>query len=80
MELADCVIHPLMYQGVPDQFYGPTEDVIVPGEEHAIDFEGEYGVIVDHVPLSTGAADEDTGLQYWRDALAAPLRDQLSQS
>ena len=48
---------PLMYQGMSDRFYGPTEDVKLPSEEHGIDFEGEFGVIVDHVPMGTSAAD-----------------------
>lgn len=46
---------PLMYQGMSDRFYGPTEDVPFPSMKHGIDFEGEYGVIVDHVPIGTTA-------------------------
>ncbi|MEO9633390.1 MAG: fumarylacetoacetate hydrolase family protein [Parasphingorhabdus sp.] len=48
---------PLMYQGVSDKFFGPTEDVTLPSTEHGIDFEGEFGVIVDHVPMGTSAED-----------------------
>ena len=48
---------PLMYQGMSDRFYGPTEDVVLPDEQHGIDFEGEFAVIVDHVPMGTSAAD-----------------------
>ncbi|WP_422344923.1 fumarylacetoacetate hydrolase family protein [Parasphingorhabdus sp.] len=48
---------PLMYQGVSDKFFGPTEDVPLPTPEHGIDFEGEFGVIVDHVPMGTSAED-----------------------
>lgn len=48
---------PLMYQGMSDKFFGPTEDVVLPATEHGIDFEGEFGVIVDHVPMGTSAAD-----------------------
>lgn len=48
---------PLMYQGMSDRFYGPTDDVVLPSQEHGIDFEGEYAVIVDHVPMGTSAAD-----------------------
>jgi fumarylacetoacetate (FAA) hydrolase len=44
---------PLMYQGMSNQFYGPTEDVPFPSEEDGIDFEGEFGVIVDQVPMGT---------------------------
>ncbi|WP_030539730.1 fumarylacetoacetate hydrolase family protein [Sphingobium sp. DC-2] len=42
---------PLMYQGVSDRFYGPYDDVKFPDEELGIDFEGEFGVIVDAVPM-----------------------------
>ena len=42
---------PLMYQGASDRFYGPTDDVPFPSEALGIDFEGEFGVIVDHVPM-----------------------------
>ncbi|WP_168555493.1 fumarylacetoacetate hydrolase family protein [Novosphingobium sp. SG720] len=48
---------PLMYQGVSDWFYGPNQDVRFPSEEFGIDFEGEFGVIVDAVPMGTSAAD-----------------------
>jgi fumarylacetoacetate (FAA) hydrolase len=48
---------PLMYQGLSDRFLGPTDDVPLPGEEHGIDFEGEFAVVTDRVPMGTGAAD-----------------------
>lgn len=48
---------PLMYQGLSDRFYGPADDVPFPAAEHGIDFEGEFGVIVDAVPMGTSAAD-----------------------
>jgi fumarylacetoacetate (FAA) hydrolase len=48
---------PLMYQGMSDRFYGPTEDVALPGEDLGIDFEGEFGVIVDAVPMGISADD-----------------------
>lgn len=46
---------PLMYQGVSDTFHAPTEDIPFPSEDYNIDFEGEFGVIVDRVPLGTTA-------------------------
>lgn len=46
---------PLMYQGAADDFLGPCEDIVLPSEEHGIDFEGEFGVIVDEVPMGTPA-------------------------
>jgi len=48
---------PLMYQGISDRFYGPTEPVPFVDEAHGIDFEGEFGIIVDHVPMGTSASE-----------------------
>jgi fumarylacetoacetate (FAA) hydrolase len=48
---------PLMYQGMSDRFYGPHDDIPVPDESLGIDFEGEFGVITDAVPMGTSAAD-----------------------
>lgn len=48
---------PLMYQGGSDDFLGPCDEVPFVSEEHAIDFEGEFGVIVDDVPM--GCAPEE---------------------
>lgn len=42
---------PLMYQGASDDFLGPHDEVPLPSEDHGIDFEGEFGVIVDEVPM-----------------------------
>jgi fumarylacetoacetate (FAA) hydrolase len=47
---------PLMYQGMSDRFFGPTDDIGFLREEDGIDFEGEFGVIVDAVPMGTSAA------------------------
>ncbi|MAM60777.1 fumarylacetoacetate hydrolase family protein [Maritimibacter sp. UBA3975] len=46
---------PYMYQGVSSKFYGPTEDVKFATEDDFIDFEGEFGIITDKVPLGTSA-------------------------
>lgn len=48
---------PLMYQGLSDRFYGPTDPVPFRSEADGIDFEGEFAVIVDAVPMGTSAAD-----------------------
>jgi fumarylacetoacetate (FAA) hydrolase len=48
---------PLMYQGVSDRFYGPHDDVVMAAEDLGIDFEGEFGVIVDRVPMGTPASE-----------------------
>lgn len=48
---------PLIYQGLSDRFYPPSGDVPFRSTDDAIDFEAEFGVIVDRVPLGTTAAD-----------------------
>ena len=48
---------PLMYQGVSNPFLGPHDDVALPREDHGIDFEGEFGVIVDETPMGVSAHD-----------------------
>src|SRR5690606_32714778 len=48
---------PLMYQGKSDCFYGPTDPVPFADAAHGIDFEGEFAVIVDDVPMGTSATD-----------------------
>lgn len=51
---------PLMYQGLSDRFYGPNDDVPMTDEALGIDFEGEFGVILDAVPMGvTSAAARD---------------------
>ena len=44
---------PLMYQGLSDRFLTGHADVPLPSEADGIDFEGEYGVITDAVPMGT---------------------------
>jgi fumarylacetoacetate (FAA) hydrolase len=46
---------PLMYQGLSHTFYAATADFPTPSEANNIDFEGEFGVIVDDVPMGTTA-------------------------
>jgi fumarylacetoacetate (FAA) hydrolase len=48
---------PLMYQGLSHQFLGPVDDVPFPSEEDGIDFEGEFGVITDEVPMGITSQD-----------------------
>lgn len=48
---------PLMYQGVSSKFYGPTEDVVMVDESLGIDFEGEFAILTDKVPMGTSATD-----------------------
>lgn len=42
---------PLMYQGLSNLFLPPAADVPLPSEDDGIDFEGEFGVITDFVPM-----------------------------
>jgi fumarylacetoacetate (FAA) hydrolase len=42
---------PLMYQGLSDHTLAPTEDVPLPFEQDAIDFEGEFAVILDDTQM-----------------------------
>lgn len=46
---------PLMYQGAGDDFLGPVDDVPLPSDQDGMDFEGEFGIIVDRVPMGTDA-------------------------
>lgn len=46
---------PPMYQGVSDTFYAPRADVPMADTALGIDFEGEFGVITDTVPMGTPA-------------------------
>ncbi len=42
---------PLAYQGAGDSFLAPREDIPQIDPDHGTDFEGEFGVIVDDVPM-----------------------------
>lgn len=46
---------PLMYQGMSHEFLPATADVPFPSEADGIDFEGEFGIICDAVPMGTDA-------------------------
>jgi len=48
---------PIMYQGLSDSFVGPLESMPLPDEDHGIDYEPEIAVVVDDVPLGTGAEE-----------------------
>ena len=48
---------PVMYQGASDDLLGPQADVPFVTEVDGIDFEGEFGVIVDEVVMATPATD-----------------------
>src|SRR5690606_15781436 len=46
---------PLMYQGMSHRFYSASADVPFRSEADGIDFEGEFAVITDAVPMGTSA-------------------------
>jgi fumarylacetoacetate (FAA) hydrolase len=48
---------PLMYQGLSDRFLSGRQDVRLPSEADGIDFEGEFGIVTDDVPMGTTAQD-----------------------
>ncbi len=48
---------PLMYQGASDDFQGSRSEIGGYLESEGIDFEGEFGVVVDDVPIRTNATD-----------------------
>ena len=50
--IADLESIPLMYQGASDDFLGPTDDVAFSSDGDGIDFEGEFGVVLDAVPMA----------------------------
>jgi len=51
---------PLMYQGLSHRFLGSQEPARFPSDADGIDFEGEFGVIVDDVPMGV-TPDEALG-------------------
>jgi fumarylacetoacetate (FAA) hydrolase len=48
---------PLMYQGLSDRFIAPHADVPLPSDTDGIDFEGEFGVITDAVPMGVSPVE-----------------------
>jgi fumarylacetoacetate (FAA) hydrolase len=54
---------PLMYQGISDRFYGPQDDIPLPSEDDGIDFEGEFGVITDRVPMGVDAVQAQSHIK-----------------
>lgn len=58
--IPDVETVPLIYQGGSDDFIGPLDDVPLPDEAHGIDFEGEFGVILDAVPLGCSPKQAQT--------------------
>jgi fumarylacetoacetate (FAA) hydrolase len=53
--IADADKFPLVYQGAGDSFLGAKDDIVVADLKHGVDFEGEFGVIVDAIPMGSSA-------------------------
>jgi fumarylacetoacetate (FAA) hydrolase len=49
-------LRPLLYQGGSDSLSGPTDPILVPAEDLAIDFEAEVAVILGPVPMRPSRA------------------------
>ena len=73
---------PLMYQGLSYQFLGPSDDVPLPRESDDIDFEGEFAVVTDAVPMGVSSAAAATHIKLvmlvndW--SLRALAREEMS--
>jgi fumarylacetoacetate (FAA) hydrolase len=61
--LPDLETIPLMYQGGSDDFLGARDDAPFVSEADGIDFEGEFGVIVDDVPMGCTAEAADAHIK-----------------
>ena len=48
---------PLMYQGMSHEFLSGSDDVVLPSEDDGIDFEGEFAVITDRVPMAVSVVE-----------------------
>lgn len=48
---------PLMYQAVSDRFMGPRDPMPFPSEDLGIDYEAEFAVVLDEVPMGTPASE-----------------------
>ncbi|MBZ0059505.1 MULTISPECIES: fumarylacetoacetate hydrolase family protein [unclassified Leclercia] len=48
---------PLMYQGCGDDFLGSQQDILCADEAWGLDFEGEFAVLVDDVPMGCEAGE-----------------------
>lgn len=53
--IADEDAIPMMYQGASDDFTSAYDDIRLPSVAHGIDFEGEFGIIVDDAPMGCNA-------------------------
>ncbi|MCW5223464.1 FAA hydrolase family protein [Verminephrobacter aporrectodeae subsp. tuberculatae] len=66
---------PLMYQGGSDDFIGPCDDVVVPGEDMGIDFAAELAVITGDVKMGTSPEQALDGIRLLMIANGVSLRN-----
>lgn len=59
----DLESNPLMYQGLSDSFFDPTEDLLIIEEKWGFDLEAELAVIVDDVPLGVTPEQAETHIK-----------------
>lgn len=55
--IADVDKIPLMYQGAGDDFLGAHEPIVVTDTAYGVDFEGEFAVVLDDVPMGCSAVE-----------------------
>ena len=51
--IEDADKYPLVYQGAGNHFLNGSDDITVASLKHGIDFEGEFGVIVDEIAMGS---------------------------
>jgi len=70
---------PLMYQGVSDTFLAPAGDAPFVSTDDGIDFEGEFGIIVDSTPMHAGKTEAEKHIRLvvqindWSLRVLAPI-------
>lgn len=61
--IEDAEKYPLVYQGAGDNFSGPKDDIVVADVAHGADFEGEFAVITDRVPMGATLAEAEQAIR-----------------
>lgn len=51
------LVDPMMYQGLSDNFLGPTDDILAADEAWGIDFEAEVAVVTDDVAMGVSTEE-----------------------
>lgn len=56
-------VRPLLYQGGSDSFLAPSDPIIVPEDDLALDFEVEVAVIIGPVPMRASRAEAEAAIR-----------------